>query len=543
MWITVIKAQRNDIIHNLDGNPGLFIHPLGQAKITYSDWTIIKPFDLTGIIQETESLRNLYFKLSSMHNDTKFSNHLCKELLTGIDEKLSHLLYAPNRVRRGLLNIVGSLVKGITGNLDAEDGIRFETAINSLSHGQKLNDKRLSIVTESVIRLNASVSHVVNNQLYITKKINQLQTNQMNLKSDFAIAESYSILINTLSHISYLLNNLLTALTFSKLNVLHPSIISTNELLNQLSKIDKNLPNHLIFKPEMSSIESFEQVIQLSAYHTNSRIVFLLHVPITSKIVYSLYHSYTLPMIYGTVTQIILPTAKYFMSSENAYMFTNDPCLKTKNGIYLCREINIKNYIKETCEYQLLQRIKPYQNCNMHTVNSTWKMQSLGNNAWLYFEPNDVVGNLKCQNSEQKIDLKGSYLIQLPKGCIFQTHEEYLITNSSEVINYLDTAITLPKIYLKDKTKPIQLHLEEVHLDDLMQLKSQLAQPLDLEDIPPLLTHTISSWTIITYVLIFVISLFLARKYVVPRCHHLHRMKTSPKPENEATLDDIALRP
>lgn len=64
-----------------------------------------------------------------MHNDTKFSNHLCKELLTGIDEKLSHLLYAPNRVRRGLLNIVGSLVKGITGNLDAEDGIRFETAI------------------------------------------------------------------------------------------------------------------------------------------------------------------------------------------------------------------------------------------------------------------------------------------------------------------------------------------------------------------------------------------------------------------------------
>lgn len=219
-----------------------------------------------------------------------------------------------------------------------------------------------------------------------------------------------------------MLNNFLITITFSKLNVLHPSIITTDELLQQLIKIEKFLPNQLLIKPEISNIELFEQIIQLSAYHTQSRIVFLLNVPITSKIQFALHHSYALPVIHNSLTQI--PTAKYFLNNENTYMFTNDPCMKTRNNIFLYLTTEIKQIKNKSCEEELLQRKTPYKNCDVKIIETTWKLQKLEDNSWLYFELDEEVCTLKCPNLIRKIDVRGSYLIQLPKECALQIHGE-----------------------------------------------------------------------------------------------------------------------
>lgn len=54
--LTLANAQD---IRRLDDNPGLYIQPLGYAKISYSHWTIIKPYELSEIQNEISNLKNV----------------------------------------------------------------------------------------------------------------------------------------------------------------------------------------------------------------------------------------------------------------------------------------------------------------------------------------------------------------------------------------------------------------------------------------------------------------------------------------------------
>lgn len=70
-------------------------------------------------------------------------------MIENIESKLFYLFPEHNYIRekRGLINGLGSIVNAITGNLDADDAIKFEQQISSLKsyakrsqQNQKLNN-------------------------------------------------------------------------------------------------------------------------------------------------------------------------------------------------------------------------------------------------------------------------------------------------------------------------------------------------------------------------------------------------------------------
>lgn len=410
---------------------------------------------------------------------------------------------------------------------------------------ENVANKKLSIVTDSLIHLNASVSSIVRNQQYVRDSLNAMQAKGSKFNRQYVIVTAYSKLIYSLTHVSYLLTNLLTAVTFSKLNILHPSIISTKELLHQLQNINAMLPNSLILTPNLNNIESFEKIIQINAYHTNSRVVFLLNVPITTSDKYFLYHSYALPTLRESRAHMIIPTYKYFMVSESTYMFANNPCICLKSETFLCNNLDINIPKIEPCEFQLLQRSKPYTNCKTEIINTSWKIEEIENNSWLYFEPLGEIGKLQCPNIIRTIEFKGSYVIRLAANCSLHIHNKILNTDQSRT--NIDTGdiplLELPRITIDTKKKPVNITLDEIHLDDLHQLKSQLRNTPGSDEPLPVLIHSISTWTIILYTFLSVLGLSMGYRYVIR-----HRREPPPEdielqvPVKEATLTNVVLR-
>lgn len=58
-------------------------------------------------------------------------------LYNRLDKVLNQLqTLEPNRVKRGLVDGLGSVIKGITGNLDQSDALKYNEAIRSLQNNQ-----------------------------------------------------------------------------------------------------------------------------------------------------------------------------------------------------------------------------------------------------------------------------------------------------------------------------------------------------------------------------------------------------------------------
>lgn len=97
-----------------------------------------------------------------------------------INKKLAYLI-PPVRVKRGIINGLGTIVKTITGNLDNDDAVKFEKEISDIN--KKINrfqnsQKKSLILAESIINeFGSQISKLEENQKNVVKI---LQNNTQN---------------------------------------------------------------------------------------------------------------------------------------------------------------------------------------------------------------------------------------------------------------------------------------------------------------------------------------------------------------------------
>src|SRR5699024_6636348 len=83
------------------------------------------------------------------------------------------------RTKRGLINIFGSAIKAITGNLDNEDGRKLQAQITKLQDQEKrqkiLIDEQISLATIAIEKFNKTISNIVINQQIFKRKITEIE--------------------------------------------------------------------------------------------------------------------------------------------------------------------------------------------------------------------------------------------------------------------------------------------------------------------------------------------------------------------------------
>lgn len=333
---------------------------MGKAKIITSKHTFLFHVNLT-IPREISS--NILGQLSDIRNKINNNpNHLTLILNNRIDHAthLNEIIlnklaipYEPSRRKRGLVNAVGSLSRWLFGTLDNDDRSRINGYIETL----KKNDgnlhsallKQQSVLQEMTEKYATSFAKLADNQLTLQSQINTL-TRELNELLSFEQAFSLTVIIDNLilqlQAIQNLLNNVYTAVSFAKLNVLHTSIIEPEQLKAIIFKLNKIYQDREI--PLLNSLMNYYNLFSSQILIKGDILIFKIHTPIVTK-PYNIFQLYPVP-ISG---HMIIPEQPFLLLDEKDYWTTIEECPEIEN-FYYCKHFLLHK--KQPCLVDIIKK-------------------------------------------------------------------------------------------------------------------------------------------------------------------------------------------
>ncbi|XP_050315541.1 uncharacterized protein LOC126750082 [Anthonomus grandis grandis] len=335
-----IKHARPDVtFHDVSKNPGLLPMKLGNSQNIIDYWTFIQIYDINPIISQYLIMQKTIYDLEkniencSLYKKEYFNSY---NLASTLKEKIKNQILQINpfslktREKRGLINGLGSIVKSITGNLDNEDAQRYDSAITSIMQNENniklLMQEQITIIDNSNKLFQKLSKNLTSNQNILESQIKEIQIEVQRLNKISFEDKHFFLLQTILSHATTflqemydVLEDLQIAITFSKLNTFHPSIISPKDLFKEIQLISTSLTSgKLPFDPTFKNVFLFEKVLNIKSYAKENKVIFIIEMPIVEKNSYLLYHLYPLPTpskTFHDVLKILIDSsAGYFRS-------------------------------------------------------------------------------------------------------------------------------------------------------------------------------------------------------------------------------------
>nr|CAI5835495.1 unnamed protein product [Callosobruchus analis] len=450
---------------------------LGTSKITKNEHLILYSFDVNLVISEVDKLKLKTEKVERLvRQNFEHYNHSANYLNMlyflerKVDGKLNDIFPStyetfPSfsiRIKRGLVNGLGSIFKAITGNLDARDGERFESLISELQNNQnKISEainSQSTLSVELIDNFNKTISRVTHNQLVLENKIKKLSSYLIETQA----YERNSILFrDTITEIIYLyqviisiLQDVENSISFAKLGIMHPSIIKPSYLMKALNSIaPKSLAGKLPIEVTLDNSSIFEKLIKISCYTVHRKVVYILHVPIVYRSQFDYYHLYAIPIFHKSQFKAVIPSGKYLV----------------KNELHICNEIDLRRIEKTNpCEVQLLESRSPTTCQEVDAVITEPMMKRLHDSRqWILLIPTETTITLRCEKGQEMTRVLRSYLVEIPTGCTLQLNEDW-ITNQ-EPVSIENQPILFPNINVNislSNPKNFTLQLDQVELDE-----------------------------------------------------------------------------
>lgn len=522
----------------ISDNPGLLPVRLGSAKLEQYAFTLLHFYDINPIILEINKLQiksNNLTKIVDSNPEYKkdMINYFKILLLTQerVENKLKELIPHPQRTRRGLINAVGSVFKAITGNLDASDGERYEQLIQELQNNQKnvVSNiyKQNSISLNLIKKFNNTVEKISHNEKLLDSKIHQIglivQKATYRENSNF-IKDILNQIINLYEIIDSVLQDLENAITFSKLKILHPSIIKTQDLYSELVKIQETLKgNSMPLEVSLGNTLLYEKIITIKSFTLNNRITFLIQIPIAYPNNFNYFHLYSLPTYKENLFKAILPKNKFLLENELHFSYLSDECQEILDQQYFCYKMDIQEKdAKSPCAVQLLETKGHSRTCQQIEIKISKPVfnQLTSSSEWIMVIPQEEIIGMKCTRQEEHVKLLGTYLVHIPTGCQISSSQQS-ITNYQQIVESKNELILFPDFEEQTSFLPtlnLTVQLNDVKLDDLHQLRDEIRE-IHPDAIFSEIYSSPNLWTMLLYGFLIFLVVYLI-------CKKLQRWKT-----------------
>ncbi|XP_063823802.1 uncharacterized protein LOC135073563 [Ostrinia nubilalis] len=515
MILRITRSQEIKLESLADG-PGLLPHKLGPMRLTTHHHTFIQYVQLDLIQEKVDSIQTqLTSYKSRLINDTHLLYETQIDYLTEKLGKVSVQLKSlePNRVKRGIVDGLGSVIKSITGNLDHSDAIKYNKAINLLKSNQdkivsELNN-HISINKEWISEHDKILTQIVDNQNKINTTIELiLKSNVYNENSLVKYARLAQLLIIISENVEDLAQELIrleNSLAFIRASSTHHSMIDVDTLRSMIIKLKNIYGNEQVLNLE---IRQYYDVIKPGSYYTDNQIVFIYKFPIVSREIYSFYH---LSIVPNRNNQALIPSYPFLATNEISFMYIETECPKLSNW-YLCGDATHHQLrSKPDCINELIVNQILKENCEFSTVTLKKEaMEKLDDQHYVLSFPQPSKVQLLCGRRDYTT-LQGSYLITIPVGCHLKT-TEFTITNDNDEIRGQPLKLTeIPSDTEKQIRIASHINLNSIDLQGLHRLQDKITMeaPINITDIPLDVYHT----TIPFYVILLassILAIFIA---------------------------------
>lgn len=556
----------------INNTVGIFFHEEDTIRVSNNKWTLLVYKELEPIKQ---SISNNDKILSNLIDTFDQSNprmisfkptiqthvNLLTQIADSVNLKFKEITTETKkyelRARRGLINGIGSIFKSITGNLDSSDGDYYNECINKINRDEReienLLKSQISVTTSVISNFNSTIRKLQIDEESFNENIAEIQTSMSNLSDDFAFYESQIKALDICQSLmeSYVfledsLNDILNAITFARLRILHSSIITPRDLVLSLQDISKSLSkNNLPLPTYSSNIGQYLDIIELEAYQTENKIVFVLKIPLIEPETYTLFKIFPIPLLDNRtgIYHILSTSIKFIARDDNSllYILPEDleTCKQLQPNVKICSDLlQFPIDSDAICEAQLLRQTnKLPRTCPTSLLLATdYNVREIEQNYWLISISDPIPITIKCENREMiTYMLRTNYLLRLQPNCnafigstrIHSKHpiQKYRnVTYRSHPVKIpFDCCTHLPDKFHIPELKPIKL--SNLDMDDLniaQHRLNQYSEELDKMTKQPFVSRHLHWLTIFTIVLIIVLVLF----YICCKCRQRRRTPT-----------------
>lgn len=493
---------------------------MGPAKLQRTEHTFVHYYDLSVLYREYDSLSNQYLNIksslenNSIHSELENYDKITQFIRSKIDDKIENLNIhsTSHRNKRGLFNGIGSLLKGLTGNLDANDGERIEKILEHMKTNQMRLQEQMrmqySVNVDIIKKFNDTLLDIQHNELVLKAKIiyNELLIKRSVAYQNILFAKDiFNQLIILFNTILDVLEEIENSLTFCKLQTLHPSIIKPKDLFQEIQKISSHYKNQFPFELDYKNIFAFESIIEVQCKVEANRINYFLSIPIDYETIFDLYYLLPIPTKHESEYLTIIPNARYVLKSkDNLVKPLSDKC--TQGKMFHCPSRLQVNY-EINCEKQILLDEKISQ-CHYYRLvvpkNHIEIIPEIDQQLVVF--PVEEKLQFRCQEQTETKSLIGVYLVK-KSNCDVIFHNQKL--------NFLDRTYGKPLVMNK-----LPLDFKQAHIPDLkIELKTLKLGDISTNPILPIIEPDIndyykpSAWTIILYVCISSLLIYLYIKW------------------------------
>ena len=524
-------------IRKLEGNPGILPIKEGTALVSHDKWLVFKILDLKSIYEDLE----ISIRQSVELNRLVYSK--CNEtILSEINDTVIQMNYIKNitlerykqlvptfRYKRGLLNPLGSIIKIISGNLDNDDAIKYDNLINEVKIRQNGLQKKITLISEMVGILTDSTAVIKNNLIQLNNAVREInqQLDKINMYQIInRLTSVYNLFIHSFQSICIKLDEIETAVAFSRIGILHRSIVDTDELIKLLKSIERS--EKLVYPCNSENIVKIEQTIGLKSYFKKYEITFVLEIPLIKKETYFYYRIVPFPITEPSSGQtlIIIPKYPYLIAKGLKAMPLAKPCQEVEDSTYLCNEKDTIIPVEDKCVTDLMKYSTNVSCTQINVEFNEVKVEPIQTNKWIVYSNKEIEIIRTCENEIIRYTIQGSYILTMDDKCEVKIGEYHLRQRQFEGkdINYEKTPfINFPKnISMAAVRTDIPVNLDDIRLSDLQTLRHMIKKKVeDSESVVK--TSSVSLATLVLYAILIIsilsFVLFKIRIKCIDRCH------------------------
>lgn len=569
-----MSAYANQFVTQIANSPGLYFDQLLDVKFTSDHWNVVTYLDLSHIQPHLKNVEYLFDKTSKLCDSVSSSQVKidCLNSLNSLQlqhsnnvKKFSSISYLVQvnevkRSKRGLIDAGGSLLKTFFGTLDSDDAYKFTNAINKVQSDEKqltiLMRDNIHVIKSTISTFNNTMSKVKENENRLNQNLNKIEkafSNLINTNDKLEIKSQLTLLLSSLESIiitlSFDIDDINNAILFSKINVLHPTVLSPMQLYKELELHANQLPRHAEL-PILLTLQNINAIINISdivCYYHDNKLIIILKIPLVLSQVYNLFHNIPLPISLDNKTPdtyvLIAPNKQFLAITVDRLFYSQfdsvSECKIIKNQCYVCVLNNVYSTIANpTCETTLLTDVidKLPKSCQTRILRGSIDLfQKISNNRWIFIQSEPSKGHIMCNGDlrDHVEILLGTGILHLPKFCkaFYKTltfvpsdNISFNFTTTVSNFNILNddccdsvklnkTLHEVPLIKLNEFNSFDSLLKASTHLDDFENQLNQIEEPSHLEKYS---THYLSLIYVISTIC-FIYFLYRLRRSICPR--------------------------
>lgn len=443
---------------------------LGQARLNNGHLKYIHIIDLD---EYDRTLNNLGQTLNLIQDpDVDILKNTTLAKFRNLQTKL-RTLYPKSRAKRGLVNGLGTVIKTITGNMDAEDANRLNELIQEIKlneHDLNTQQNTQAVLNQQMINRFKALTDYINQQ---HKAISLTLNNNSHLWTNEIYREDRSIqLIQSLQQINFnldLLTNHLTdiseAIILAKLNIISKLILHPDEL-SYIRQLFQNMSFPL------NNDQHIYELLQLQAYYSDNHVIFNLNIPLISPETYQFTHLIQIPVRNTETISVKYPFLAY---NDRYLLYFTDRCNKVEQTFICAKPIFQEPTNSSVCIGNILNGKDA--SCPHTEMPATEKVITLEDNFILV--TNGKAKSVPNTCGTPNIQIQGSILIKF-ENCTITINN---VTYSNVYRIHWDNIRILPVMFkIINKTSILRkltleklqdYHFENSNQIELVELKIQ----------------------------------------------------------------------